>query len=429
MTATYILPACSFPTMKGLKLDAFPNLIAGDSGVFRARIFLRFATAFCLISLGQLGWASRGAAEEAIKPTEIGEMYIAYRVEGSKYQPAKTRVFVIGQKLKNSVIKGFHPEAGDKLRIAGFGLSKPAEVKRLMSQHGNDVVLHTPSRPSIRLENVRLDAIEDANFQLELDRDGLFETFADDFDRLDWDSEGRSPEQQGKSVWRTNYGYGSPDAQASHTFPDNLQVYADPAFKGTAEKPLGVNPFHLVDGTLQIWAEPASDAIKPHIWGRSFTSGLITTKASFSQLYGVFEMRARLPKGKGFWPAFWLLPVSGAWPPEIDILEVLGHDMNTLNLTVHSNAEGFHTSDGLSVPVTNMASDFHIYAVDWEEDTIRWYFDGVEVARRPAPKDMTTPSYMLINLGVGGAWPGSPDATTKFPGVYAIDWVRAYRRR
>jgi serralysin len=134
-----------------------------------------------------------------------------------------------------------------------------------------------------------------------------------------------------------------------------------------------------------------------------------------------------MPKGRGLWPAFWLLPTDRSWPPEIDVLEFLGNDMTTLHTNAHSKASGKHGDAPVVVRVPDASAGFHRYAVDWESDQIRWYFDGVEVARAPTPADMHKPMYMLVNLAVGGNWPGSPDASTGFPAMLAINWIRAYR--
>ena len=72
--------------------------------------------------------------------------------------------------------------------------------------------------------------------------------------------------------------------------------------------------------------------------------------------------------------------------------------------------------------------DFHDFAVEWQKEEIRWYLDGIEIKRTPAPEDMHKPMYLLANLAIGGGWAGEPDSSTRFPAIYAIDWVRAYRR-
>ncbi len=270
----------------------------------------------------------------------------------------------------------------------------------------------------------------DASEGTPLDRRGLVMTFNDEFKTFSWYAEGLEKGPTGGGTWRTNFGYQGLQEKGSRTLVNNgdMEIYSDRGFRGTADKPLGIDPFRIVNGTFEIVADRAPDGIRKYIWDYPYTSGLITTRGSFAQLYGVFEMRARLPKGKGFWPAFWLLPADHSWPPEIDILEMLGNDPSTYYATVHSNAGGKHTKVGNTIHVADTSRDFHTYSVDWESEEIKWYFDGAEVARAPTPTDMHKPVYILVNLGVGGYWPGNPDASTPFPATLSIKWVRAYRR-
>ncbi|MBV9406336.1 MAG: glycoside hydrolase family 16 protein [Acidobacteriaceae bacterium] len=263
-----------------------------------------------------------------------------------------------------------------------------------------------------------------------LDRNGLVKTFDDEFTKFSWFAEGVPIAQASKGTWRTNFGYAGVQDIGSRTLGSNgeKQIYVDPGFRGTAEKPFGINPFRIADGALEIVADKAPDDIVPSIWNYRYTSGLITSQHSFSQLYGVFEIKARMPNGRGLWPAFWLLPVDHSWPPEIDVLEVLGHEPTVLHTNAHSKASGKHTDTPTVVHVPDTSATFHTYAVDWEKDEIKWYFDGVEVAHASTPADMHKPMYLLANLAVGGNWPGNPDASTQFPAVFAIKWIRAYRR-
>jgi beta-glucanase (GH16 family) len=263
-----------------------------------------------------------------------------------------------------------------------------------------------------------------------LDQKGLVKTFDDEFTKFSWYAEGAPNVPPGRGTWRTNFGYAGLQEIGSRTLGSNgeKQIYVDQGFRGTAGKPLGINPFHIADGALEIIADRAPDDVVPSIWNYRYTSGLITTQRSFSQLYGVFEIRARMPKGRGLWPAFWLLPIDHSWPPEIDVLEILGNDPTVLHTNAHSKASGKHTDVPSVVHVPDASAAFHTYAVDWENDEIKWYFDGVEVAHAPTPADMHKPMYMLANLGVGGNWPGDPDASTHFPAILAIKSIRAYRR-
>lgn len=262
-----------------------------------------------------------------------------------------------------------------------------------------------------------------------LDRQGLVQTFADEFTNFSWHADEAVDGRIERGTWRTHFGYAGVNDRGSRTLPSNgeQQIYVDPAFRGTAGASLGLNPFHIVDGVLEIVADRASAQVRPYIWDYPYTSGLITTRGTFAQQYGVFDIRARIPKGRGLWTSVWLLPAAGGWPPEIDILEILGNQTDSLVTTWHSNATGKHTMGPTATKVPDASADFHVYSLDWNENQIRWYFDGTEVSRAPTPVDLHTPMYLLIDLGVGG-WPGSPDSTTAFPAVLAIDWVRVYKR-
>ncbi len=188
------------------------------------------------------------------------------------------------------------------------------------------------------------------------------------------------------------------------------------------------------DGTLKLRAKrewvKGSD-------GRSYpySSGIVTTSSfkdggayKFLFKYGYIEMRAKMPKGQGMWPAFWTLPPDGRWPPEIDVVEVLGDDPSTVHLFYHYDPGSGHAANGGQFSAFDTSAGFHTYAVSWQPDAIRWYVDGVE--RRAAFTDTwdiaAEQMYLILNLQVGGAWPGSPDGSTPFPGDFEIDYVRVW---
>ena len=372
--------------------------------------------------------AQAGHAQTQVKSIEAQDIHNVFTPEGIKRETHQARIFIITKGSAGGVIADFKAGGSDKLRIAGFGLTKPEAAKALMHQQGEDVILELPGGPAIKLLKTSLDKIGPDQFQLELDRSNLKQTFADDFNSFSWYSEGMSPRQDRSGTWRTHYGHQGVNQEGSRSLPGEAEVYADPAFTGTSSSSLGLNPFHVANGILEIRAEPAPSRVLPYIWGRKYISGIITSRFSFYQRYGVFEIRARLPAGRGFWPAFWLLPVDGSWPPEIDVFEVLGHETTTLYASAHSQATNEHTATGVVMPVPDVSENFHNFAVDWQKDDIRWYLDGVEIGRVPTPADMDKPMYLLANLGMGGDWAGLPDKSTRFPGIYAIDWIRAYQR-
>jgi beta-glucanase (GH16 family) len=206
---------------------------------------------------------------------------------------------------------------------------------------------------------------------------------------------------------------------------DEQQVYVEPTCPKSSM--LGISPFSVSNGNLHIQADVASPTVQPFLHGQKYTSGLLTTYQSFRHLYGYFEINAKMPNGKGFWPAFWLLPDTMMEnPPEIDIFEVLGDRPNRLYQTVHWNDDTHHRSKQFVTKGPDLSADFHRYGVLWNEAVIAYYFDGQKTATMPTPNDMHKPMYLLVNLAVGGNWPGSPDSSTVFPGVLIVDYIRVY---
>jgi beta-glucanase (GH16 family) len=186
------------------------------------------------------------------------------------------------------------------------------------------------------------------------------------------------------------------------------------------------NAFEVKGGILSIRARKGEAFYSGK--QRSFTSGMMSTYRKFSQRYGRFEIRCRVPKGKGMWPAFWLLPEPLGWPPEIDVLEILGHQPNKAYLTHHfRDAQKKHGSHGGSWSGPDFSATFHDFAVEWSPKAIAWFIDGVERFRseKSIPQEKM---YMLVNLAVGGDWPGAPDEKTPLPAAFKVDYVRVYQR-
>jgi beta-glucanase (GH16 family) len=223
-------------------------------------------------------------------------------------------------------------------------------------------------------------------------------------------------------VWRTKYGDGRQAGEGQRTIASNgeMQLYVDPRL-GAEIGAADLDPFRVADGDLAIVAKPTPPDLVAKLWGRPYESGVVTTQPSFSQLYGYFEARVKLPEGKGLWPAIWMLPADLSWPPEIDIMESIG-DPLTAYMSIHSKTDGAFTQT-VKLP----DKGFHTYAVSWGPQTMIFYVDGVEAARWPTPADMHKPMYMIANLAVGGQWPGAPDASTQFPAAFVVQFIRAYR--
>jgi beta-glucanase (GH16 family) len=190
-----------------------------------------------------------------------------------------------------------------------------------------------------------------------------------------------------------------------------------------------VKAFAVKDGVLSIRCEdePAFyDGAK-----RDFRSGMMTTTGKFSQRYGRFEIRCRVPKGRGLWPAFWLLPEPPAWPPEIDVLEILGQETDKIYFSNHwpdpAGRDGNSLSQTGEFKGVDFSDRFHTVAMEWRPGEIRWYVDGVE-RHRSDQSVPDQPMFLLVNLAVGG-WAGHPVAETKFPAEFLVDYVRVWRRR
>jgi len=176
---------------------------------------------------------------------------------------------------------------------------------------------------------------------------------------------------------------------------------------------------------------------------RDYSSGRIRTKNRGDWRYGRIDVRAKLPIGKGIWPAIWMLPTDntyGTWASsgEIDIMEMVGHEPSTYLGTLHYGGKwpkNKHSGKPYKLPSGTFADDFHIFSIVWEEGKIQWAIDGKswqtqtewssEGGKFPAPFDQRF--HLLLNLAVGGNWPGAPDAKTKFPAQLLVDYVRVYQ--
>jgi len=202
---------------------------------------------------------------------------------------------------------------------------------------------------------------------------------------------------------------------------------------------------------------------------RNFTSARLKTHGLFSQAYGRFEARIKLPEGQGIWPAFWMLGVSfpaNGWPKcgEIDIMENVGKEPATVHGSLHGpgpakpaeltaafslaakgrpsipttaapreTAPSTSAAENLSGP--RLSDDFHLYAIEWEPGAIRFFLDSQMYATfTPAqwPAGGTWvfdhPFFIILNVAVGGKWPGAPDATSVFPQKMLVDYVRVYKK-
>ena len=175
---------------------------------------------------------------------------------------------------------------------------------------------------------------------------------------------------------------------------------------------------------------------------REFSSGRVRTKHRGDWKYGRIEVRAKMPKGNGMWPAIWMLPTDdryGGWAAsgEIDIVEMKGEDPDTVHGTLHYGAQwpqNKYTGDEFHLTKGTFADDFHTFAVEWCEGKIEWFIDGKHYQTQtewessggsfPAPFDQKF--HLLLNIAVGGHFVSPPDETTEFPQQMKVDYVRVY---
>jgi beta-glucanase (GH16 family) len=267
-------------------------------------------------------------------------------------------------------------------------------------------------------------------------------TWSDEFDGKDinrarWDFDiGNGFYNYDASQWISGWGN------------DELQYYtreADNAF--------------VKDGMLHI------RALKESLHGCGYSSARLKSRKRdgsplFSQKYGRFEFRAKLPVGKGLWPALWMLPQEekyGGWAAsgEIDVMEAKGHEPNKVLGTLHFGGRwpvNAHVSKEYTLPRGGTVAEFHVYALEWEPGEIRWLVDGQQYAAQsfwwssgktdgnkgakptreadlqPWPAPFDRPFYLIMNLAVGGKFPGKPDKSTVFPAEMVVDYVRVYEK-
>jgi beta-glucanase (GH16 family) len=175
---------------------------------------------------------------------------------------------------------------------------------------------------------------------------------------------------------------------------------------------------------------------------RNYTSTRLKTLGKFSQTYGRFEARIKIPYGQGMWPAFWMLGddiEKVGWPAcgEVDIMENIGKEPAIIHGSIHG--PGYIGDTGIEapykLPAKRFADDFHIFAVEWDADSVSFYVDQNLYVRRtradlqPGWKWVfDKPFFLILNLAVGGDWPGNPDSSTVFPQSMLVDYVRVYQR-
>jgi beta-glucanase (GH16 family) len=195
----------------------------------------------------------------------------------------------------------------------------------------------------------------------------------------------------------------------------------------------------IEDGALVI------EAIQETHRGADYTSARIHTQGKAEFLYGRFEARAKLPNTQGIWPAIWMMPAEskyGEWPlsGEIDIMEMIGRDPYLVHGTIHyGDPKGSFTGSYFLPTYESFDQDFHLFVMEWEPDEFRWYVDGelfytanywyTSAPDAPEGAPFDQPFYWILNVAVGGNWPGYPNEGSEFPQRMTVDFVRVYQKK
>ena len=319
--------------------------------------------------------------------------------------------FHVGPEGGHDTVTDF--EAGlDRLVLWNTGIASFDALMAGAERAGDGTVLHLGEGASVTLRGVLPADLSAADVALTGPSGppaGAVLAFADEFDV--------SPTDPG-GAWNTLPADSHPVFSAIPR-GSRYQTYVE-----TVELPGGGHwsPFSVEDGVLRIAAIRAPEGVEaPAPW----LSGALDTHGAFSQTYGHFEIRARLPEGQALWPAFWLMRDDYAWPPEIDLFDILGDATDVLHVAVHAALWGDKVTAGTEWLVPDMAAGFHVYGTTWTPEAVTFLFDGVEIFSVATPPDMHAPMAMRLNLAVGG-WHGGPDATTPDGAALEVDWVRAW---
>jgi len=214
-----------------------------------------------------------------------------------------------------------------------------------------------------------------------------------------------------------------------------LEFYTDKAANASIQK---------VDGASSLVITARKEKVKEDDQSFDYTSARLLTKYRFSMHQGKLEVRAKLPQGQGIWPAIWLLGTNidtVSWPAcgEIDLMELLGHQPGKVYSTIHGPVTaGPGIGQPFSLPAgKTFSDDFHVFSLEWYSDHLEFLVDGqlffvadkarIQYEHGKSEWAYDHPYFLILNLAVGGAWPGHPDATTKFPQSMAVDYVRVYK--
>jgi beta-glucanase (GH16 family) len=313
--------------------------------------------------------------------------------------------------------------------LAQSALAQPALAQEDLRTAPTELALPVTTDPSAaacrRIE--KLDPMSSAFLPLR-------RTFHDDFDEHPLASGKWVPHYAGGAAWpdARYWGGDGSDVKRKDAWNGEQQIYVDPRYRGRSNAPLGLDPFKIRDGVLSIVARRTPPELKDVLFDNEYISGILTTQGSFSQKYGYFEIRSKIPVGTGVWPAFWLLADDGGWPPEIDALEGRGQQPGDLVMTTlwRIPATGRIESCGFDFTQSDAAAAFHDYGVLWLKDRIIYFIDRKPVSDIRVPIGFDDPMYMIVNLAMGAKYfkgVGFVDGQSPNVVEFEIDRISVYQ--
>ena len=199
---------------------------------------------------------------------------------------------------------------------------------------------------------------------------------------------------------------------------------------------------YVENGNLVVKAQVVPQGIGSSKGLRYYSSARLRTYGKGDWKYGRIEVKAKVASGQGIWPAIWMLPTDwlfGGWPSsgEIDIMEHVGYDLGVVHGSVHTEAYNhkINTQRSSAKKIANVDTEFHVYSIIWDKDKISFFIDDVQYFLFENDQQSNYKTWpfdqrfhLLINIAVGGDWPGNPDNSTNFPRKMLVDYVRVYEK-
>jgi beta-glucanase (GH16 family) len=262
----------------------------------------------------------------------------------------------------------------------------------------------------------------------------LHRTFNDDFDEHPLSKQRWVPHYAGGAAWPEAHYWGGngSDFKRKTSANGEQQIYVDPRYAGKSTTALGLDPFKVRNGVLSIVASRTPPELKPVLFDNEYISGVLTSQGKFSQKYGYFEIRARIPAGRGVWPAFWMLADDGGWPPEVDVMEGRGERPGDIVMTTHWRIPSTQRiqSCGFDFALPDASTEFHNYGMLWEPDRLIYFIDRKPVSDIKVPIGFDDPMYMIVNLAMGAKFfvgVGLVDADSPATVAFEIDRISVYQ--